>query len=603
MLRHRTCLLSVIAVWRFAAAASIYVDPKAPVAADSGPGSRVHPLHSLAAASSRLQPGDTCFLRDGTYRETLRPSVSGFSHAPITYIAFPGEKPEITGTDIVTGPWKVNHLGLYRVTLPAGVKEVLQVFRDGVPLPENTWPALHGGFAPGQFHRVTAPVKISASRWCLADSGIPMLARDGYWQGASIWILFGVKTSAHILPIDEHRNRRICFDHFSDRPAYSPIQPDGKFSYFAILKRPSDTALLEPGQWSYLPSSRALYLRCAAGDSPDKHRIECRTRLAGFAAPEGGTLRNVRLEGIDFRAATPDFARAESCSISRSRIRYVTPFFSKPPPADRIMRSLNMADPRWRGVNLEGRGNALVACQVDGSWGDGVSVSGAGNRVASCSIANTDWIAGDFAPVSMWDSLHTIEGNFLGATGRSGLVHVDAAACRIVRNRIAGFGLLTDDFGGTNTAATDGRGTEIVGNRIGPAGPQLGKFPGEPARFAPRLAGIYLDESDRGFLILGNMVRAGYSGYSLRLNGSQKDVQIRDNAFLDAWGALASYDCEEGDMVKVSLIHNLIKGGLKPSDAGCGTKWTDSILSRENSRKEADTALFAPDAPGSVPVN
>lgn len=589
--RNALFLIGTIA-WRIASAASIYVDPKIPSSADNGPGSLARPLHSLVAAAGRLHPGDTCFLRDGTYREILRPVESGRSDAPIFYLAFPGEKPEITGTDSIRGPWKSLGSGLFRTVLDEGAREVLQVFQDGAPLPENTWPVLREGLAPGRFQRVSAPIKINASRWCLADSGIPMLAQDGYWRGASIWILFGVKTSAHILPIDEHKNGRICFDHFSDDPAYFPSQPDGKASYFAILKRPTDTALLEPGQWSYLPSARTLFLRCRAGDSPVRHRIECRTRLAGFAAGAGTTLRNVHVEGIDFRAATPDFAGMEFCSVVRSHIRYVTPFFSKPPPPNRILRSLNMADPRWRGINLAGRGNAVIGCEVDGSWGDGVSVSGSGNLVTLCSIANTDWIAGDFAPISVWDSLHVISENKLGDTGRNGLLHVDASACRILRNHIAGFGYLTDDFGGTYTVGTDGRNTEIAGNRIGPAASRPGKFLGEDASFSPKIAGIYLDESDRAFQVHDNLVLVGQSGYSMRLNGKQRDLDIHGNAFLDAWGALASINCGREGMVGVGLRRNVLRGGFEPSDAGCGLEWTKNIAADSNTGGEADTALW-----------
>lgn len=53
---------------------------------------------SLAKANAALQPGDTVFLRGGRYEgEWLSPAYSGKEGAPITYTAFKGEGPELTG--------------------------------------------------------------------------------------------------------------------------------------------------------------------------------------------------------------------------------------------------------------------------------------------------------------------------------------------------------------------------------------------------------------------------------------------------------------------------------------------------------------------------
>ncbi len=69
----------------------LYVDPAAGVDADSGGGIDT-PWHTLGYAFRRLQPGDTLFLRGGTYFESsLVLSNSGTESQPIVIRGYPGE--------------------------------------------------------------------------------------------------------------------------------------------------------------------------------------------------------------------------------------------------------------------------------------------------------------------------------------------------------------------------------------------------------------------------------------------------------------------------------------------------------------------------------
>lgn len=55
------------------------------------------PWKTIAKANATLQPGDTVYLRGGTYNDDpIRPSRSGTSSAPIRYVAYQGERPVLT---------------------------------------------------------------------------------------------------------------------------------------------------------------------------------------------------------------------------------------------------------------------------------------------------------------------------------------------------------------------------------------------------------------------------------------------------------------------------------------------------------------------------
>jgi hypothetical protein len=69
--------------------ASYYVSTEG---TDSGPGSRNTPWRTIARALESVRPGDTIFLRGGTYAQNLVVSTSGTAARPITLRSSPGEQ-------------------------------------------------------------------------------------------------------------------------------------------------------------------------------------------------------------------------------------------------------------------------------------------------------------------------------------------------------------------------------------------------------------------------------------------------------------------------------------------------------------------------------
>ena len=75
--------------------ADYYVDKTSPRCSDSGAGRAGDPFCTLTKGVSRLLPGATLFVGDGTYAETIKPSVSGNANDPVTITAWPGRNPVI----------------------------------------------------------------------------------------------------------------------------------------------------------------------------------------------------------------------------------------------------------------------------------------------------------------------------------------------------------------------------------------------------------------------------------------------------------------------------------------------------------------------------
>jgi len=89
----------------------------APSGRDAGAGGREAPFRTIQRAADVMQPGDTCILHEGVYREWVRPPRGGAAEdRRITYRAARGEKVVVKGSEPVTG-WR-RQGDVWRVELP-----------------------------------------------------------------------------------------------------------------------------------------------------------------------------------------------------------------------------------------------------------------------------------------------------------------------------------------------------------------------------------------------------------------------------------------------------------------------------------------------------
>ena len=73
---------------------------------DSNPGTEAQPFRTINRGASVLSPGDTLYVRGGTYHEQVVIPHSGTASNPITVSAYPGENPVIDGQDNIPGDWE-----------------------------------------------------------------------------------------------------------------------------------------------------------------------------------------------------------------------------------------------------------------------------------------------------------------------------------------------------------------------------------------------------------------------------------------------------------------------------------------------------------------
>jgi hypothetical protein len=141
------------------------------------------PWKTLAKACVTVQPGDTCRLREGVYREVLKPQNSGTKDALIVFEAQTGENVLLSGADPV-GNWEAAGDGLFRASLAWDLQDEKQVFVGDSMLTEARWPNTQG--------RLLAPTRAkvaSQSPNTIVDPNLP--GDDDFWKGAVVWCAGG----------------------------------------------------------------------------------------------------------------------------------------------------------------------------------------------------------------------------------------------------------------------------------------------------------------------------------------------------------------------------------------------------------------------------
>lgn len=85
---------------------------------DNGPGTAEAPFRTINAAAQKAFPGDFIIVHGGTYREEVIPPRGGEEGKPITYMAAPGEKVFIKGSDLYEGTWvETGHKGVWEARI------------------------------------------------------------------------------------------------------------------------------------------------------------------------------------------------------------------------------------------------------------------------------------------------------------------------------------------------------------------------------------------------------------------------------------------------------------------------------------------------------
>ncbi len=503
---------------------------------DRNPGLKHLPFRTIQAAARRMEAGDTCFIRQGVYRETVMLARDGRKLTPVVFIRYGKDPVIITGADKVHAwiPWKN---GIWKAYVP---DRVLQLTVHGKLANLARYPDKQGD----NMLTVSDWAEVSASAdGKVVFNGPPQ--SNGYWQAGICHFLTGKHWIAHIEKIERSQGNEV----FCNNKASWVSLNSGVYLGKGVGCIYHLHALDHPGEWFWQQDT--LYYLPRQGEDLTNMDVEARIRTGGFVIRN---RKNIEVRGLDFIMATVDMEGAENCTLEGCNIFYPEPFFFYHSGWCRDQgggKDYSIVHWEGKGVVVSGKYNVIRNCYVGHSWGDGISIGGTCNKIENCLVEDCDWSATDAAAISVTGYGHTIIRCTLRNTARSVLLNRFAGKTDILYNDLGDAGRMCEDLGITYSYHTNGAGSQIAYNRV------------HDNHAKSTASGIYLDNYDTAYVVHHNVV--WNVAYAIQTNKPAVHHRIYNNTVwhcdhaMHAWG-------REGTEVEDQIVANNLAD--KPWDVG-----------------------------------
>ncbi|QKW17738.1 RICIN domain-containing protein [Kitasatospora sp. NA04385] len=464
----------------------------APTGSDSAAGGEQTPLRTIQHCADLAQPGDTCRIQSGVYRETVTPPTSGTATAPIRFEAAPGAQVTVDGTDPVTG-WSLDSGSVYKASVTlAGTPAAPysgsvdpadtdlwanQVFTGGTVVPEAAYPAAAAGVWGTSYITSgwsgtrtsggtcsTAPCT-STGTGSLTYSGFPAL---GDLTGATVqlagsWVTTTSTVTSGTLD-GTNKTLQLSFPNSDSHVMIGGASPD-----FRLVGKKS--FLRAPGQWFYDAGSHQLFMWAANGQAPQD--VTAKKRNYGFdlAGRSSITVTGIGLFGTTVR--TDD--ASSNITLAGISAKYLSEWqttqYHTDLPYAGIYAGNHRAD---SGIRLHGTGNTLVDSRIQYSGGAGVSLKGTGHTVRNNLITDIAYNGSYAAAVTVEDGIRAsaIVSNTLRSTGRD-MINLNTNAypnpgyeLRIAYNDMSDYAKIGQDLGAIYVCCDTSLGGRIDHNTI-----------------------------------------------------------------------------------------------------------------------------------------
>ena len=302
--------------------------------ADTNAGtSLARPFRTLQRAADAAGPGDTVFVRAGTYRETVRPARSGLPGRPIVFRPYGRERVMVSGTALIASRWTAAGGGVYFSDWPSlyvsANNQSDAVFVDGGMVNLARWPEEthhdlsrpREGVIVANVRTVKTALKAPGPQYDIYDTTFfdpDFDEPDGRWKGAEVWVCDGGATDTQdgdgvtgtVLETDRAAHTVTIRAPVSGPVGkavldYSKDYQIGTGSHYHLFDPPTPDGLLYGGEFWHDRAGKRLYLRTADGSDPARHRVEVKQRDYGFLLdPDGKGRSDITVKGFDLFACS-----------------------------------------------------------------------------------------------------------------------------------------------------------------------------------------------------------------------------------------------------------------------------------------------------------
>ncbi|MEM6643876.1 MAG: right-handed parallel beta-helix repeat-containing protein [Bacteroidota bacterium] len=508
---------------------------------DANPGTEALPFLTIGRAASVMVAGDNCYIKTGVYREVLSPVGSGSPGSPIRFISYNQDVVVISSTEEVTG-WTVHSGNIYKaqVNMPLGDVDNM-LYAEGFAMDIARWP---NNTDNDPFTIDAEPVS-SGTASSISRFSIPNFD----WSGGYVYYLGAHSGTSWTRPISSSSSGRINFAPVDvTKWPFNPHNPTvfrnnnyGRFYLFGILE-----ALDHPGEWYYDRAAGTLYFNAPNNLNP----AELSTEYTARAKAIDISTNYIEIDGLQTMGGRVS-VEGDFCTVRNCRIRY---------GAQRL-DDLNNTNAQLNDGSLliYGSNNLVQNNLIEFSATNGISLGQAwrghrNNLIDNNVIRYCNTIGNHSSPIRSNQQNATITNNTAYAAGRDGFyingensetAYNDIYDCMKINNDGGIFYVVGNQFDKNSVIHHnwfhDSEGPDYADGRV---------------------AGIYLDNNSKGYLVHHNVVwNITWTG--IQLNWDNWNIDIFNNTIYEAHdGAMGRW--ENGYTLDDVVLKNNYAN--KPSD-------------------------------------
>jgi len=324
-----------------------------------------------------MNPGDTCIIRGGTYRETVQPTRSGQPDKPIRFVAAEEEKVILDGTEPITGTWAQHSGNIYKTKVAETFE---QLFVDRKMMIEARWPNM-------RFEQL-----FDRSTWAKAGEGSrygrmidPALAKTGIdWTGARATLNVSLQFFTWSRIVDQHNRgtNTLTYPKNLDWITDSVKTTQWEDDYYYLSGKLE--ALDAPTEWFLDEANGQLYLWAEDGKNPVARKVAYKKRDYAF---DVSGCHYIEVRGFHFFATAFRFNNCNHCVIENCRL--VFPSYSRK-PCEGIQTPSDL-EREQRCASVVGEDNTVRRTVIAYASGSGLHVKGKSNMVENCIIHDVSW--------------------------------------------------------------------------------------------------------------------------------------------------------------------------------------------------------------------
>lgn len=534
---------------------------------DANDGSRETPYRTIAKAASGLWAGDTCFIMEGVYRETLIAGRSGKADQPIVFMAFEGDSVVLSATGVVEG-WNRHDGTVYSIPASMTLGRQNMLYFNGKAMDWARWP---NNADDNRFTIDASPIE-SGSASTVVDTDIP----DLNWTGGYMWYLgahSGASWTREIRGYDP-ATHTISFDAVDiNKWPFTPHNPTvyrngnrGRIFLFGTLD-----ALDHPGEWYFDNTADTLYFIAPGEADPSLHETEIAQRSTTIQLLGD----HVHVDGIHAFGGRVQ-VKGDHCVVRNGTFRHCMETLDE---LDNTNAQMNDGSIKIEGSNILIENNVIEYGSSNGiamlqAW------SGSKNNTARNNvIRHFNTIGIHSCGIRSSCPGTRIIGNSIYSCGRDG-VYVSGGNSEIAYNDIYACMRINNDGGVFYTVGNQSpKNTEIHHNWCHDS---YG-----PAYADGRAAGIYLDNDSKGYDVHHNVVW-NVTWTALQMNWDNWYNDIVNNSFWHVGGAMGNW------LNGRELIDNRIYNNYASSGSWVGNQFVANVLDPASPFSDVEGKDFTP---------